>query len=89
MNSSQNSASLRSSISASLSNREKYQNPKKPQDLVIIKISEATPNQYTTSISMVAGRQKIGRKFLEHLRRKGIREILTKDPHKATKEVKL
>jgi hypothetical protein len=51
----------------------------KPQDLVTMKISEATSNQYTTSIP------KIGKK-LEHLLKKGIREILTKDPHKVAKE---
>jgi hypothetical protein len=89
MNSSQNLASLKSSISTSLSNREKYQNPTKDKDLVTMKISEATPNQYTTSIPMVASHQKIMRKFLEHLRRKGIREISTKDQHKAAKEAEL
>jgi hypothetical protein len=83
MNSSQNSASLRSSISASLSSREKYQNLMQPQDLVRMKISEATPNQYIALISMVVGHQKIGRKFLKHLRRKGIKEVSTKDLHKA------
>jgi hypothetical protein len=54
-----------------------------------MKISKATPNQYTTSIPMVVGRQKIRRKFLEHLRRKGTKEISTKDPHKAAKEAEL
>jgi hypothetical protein len=72
---------------ASLSNREKYQNLTKPQDLATMKISEATPNQYTTLILMAVGRQKIERKFLEHLHRKDIRELSTKDPHKAAKEV--
>jgi hypothetical protein len=54
-----------------------------------MKISEATLNQYTTSIPMVVGRQKIRRKFLEHLRRKGTKEISTKDSHKAAKEAEL
>jgi hypothetical protein len=54
-----------------------------PQDLVRMKISEATPNQYIALISMVVGHQKIGRKFLKHLRRKGIKEVSTKDLHKA------
>jgi hypothetical protein len=54
-----------------------------------VKISKATPNQYTTSILLAIGHQKIGRNFLEHLHRKGIREILTIDPHKAAKEVEL
>jgi hypothetical protein len=86
MNSSQNSAGLRSSISAILSSREKYQNPVKPRDLATTKISEATPNQYTTLILMAVGRQKIGSKFLEHLCKKDIRELLTKVLHKAAKE---
>jgi hypothetical protein len=85
MNSSQNSASLRSSISVSLS-RGKYQNLMKLQDLPTMKISEATPDQYTTLILMAAGRQKIGRKFLKHLCKKNIRELSTKDLHKAAKE---
>jgi hypothetical protein len=59
----------------------------KPQGLVTMKISEATPNQYTILILMAAGHQKIGRKILKHLHRKDIREILTKDPHKVAKEV--
>jgi hypothetical protein len=63
MNNSQNSASLRSRIFASLSNREKYQNPTKPQDFAPMKISEATPNQYMTLILMAVGRQKIGKNF--------------------------
>jgi hypothetical protein len=58
----------------------------KPQYHATMKISEATPYQYTTLILMTAGHQKIGRKFLEHLRRKDIREFSTKDPHKAAKE---
>jgi hypothetical protein len=86
MNSSQNSTGLRSSISAILSNKEKFQNPTKPQDLATMKISEATPNQYTTLILMAAGHQKIGREILEHLCRKDIRELSTKDLHKAAKE---
>jgi hypothetical protein len=63
MNSSQNSASLRSSISVSLSSRGKYQNLMKLQDLPTMKISEATPDQYTTLILMAAGRQKIEENF--------------------------
>jgi aspartyl-tRNA synthetase len=69
-----------------LKQHTKYQNPMKPQYLTTMKISEATPYQYTTLILMTAGHQKIGRKFLEHLRRKDIREFSTKDPHKAAKE---
>jgi hypothetical protein len=52
-----------------------------------MKISEAVLNQYTTLILMAAGHQKIGRKFSKHLRKKDIRELLTKDPHKVAKEV--
>jgi hypothetical protein len=63
MNSSQNSASLNSSISASLSNIGKYQNLTKPEDLAIIKISKAAPNQYTTSILMAATVRKLGEKI--------------------------
>jgi hypothetical protein len=70
-----------------LSSREKNQNPTKPQDLITMKISEGPPNQYRTLILMAAGRQKIEIKFLEHLRRKDIRELLNKDLHKAAKEV--
>jgi hypothetical protein len=35
---------------------------------------------------MAEGRQKIGRNISKHLRKKDIRELLTKDPHKAAKE---
>jgi hypothetical protein len=38
----------------------------KLQDLATIKISEATPNQYTTSILMTVDHQKIGRRISEH-----------------------
>jgi hypothetical protein len=55
MNSSQNSVSLRSSISVSLSSRGKYQSPTKPQDLATMITNEATPNQYTTLILMAVG----------------------------------
>jgi hypothetical protein len=63
MNSSQNSASLNSSIFASLSNKGKYQNLTKPEDLATMKISKATLNQYTTSIPMAATTRKLGEKF--------------------------
>jgi hypothetical protein len=53
-----------------------------------MKISEATPNQYITSIPNAMSHQKIGKK-LEHLHRKDIREISTKDPPKAAKEAEL
>jgi hypothetical protein len=36
---------------------------------------------------MAVGHQKIGRKFLEHLHKKDIIELSTKDPCKAAKEV--
>jgi hypothetical protein len=52
-----------------------------------MKIIEATPSQYTTLILMAAARQKIGRRILEQLCKRNIRELLTKDPHKAAKEV--
>jgi hypothetical protein len=86
MNSSQNSASLRSSISVSLSSRRRYQNPTKPQDLATMKTSEATPNKCTSLILMVAGHQRIGRRISEHLRKKDIREPSTKDPCEVVKE---
>jgi hypothetical protein len=86
MNSSQNSSSLRSTISVSPSNRGKYQSVTKLQDLTTTKINEATPNQYTTLILIAAGRQKIGRRILEHFHKKGIWEILTKDSCRAAKE---
>jgi hypothetical protein len=47
-----------------LSSRGNCQSPMKLQDLSIMKINGATPNQYTTLILMVVGHQKIGRKFL-------------------------
>jgi hypothetical protein len=51
-----------------------------------MKISEATPNKYTISIQMVVGLQKIGRRILEHLCKKDIREPPTKDSCRAAKE---
>jgi hypothetical protein len=61
----------------------------KLQGLATMIINAILSSQCTTSISMVAGHQKIMRKILEHLRRKGIREISTKDQHKAAKEAEL
>jgi hypothetical protein len=87
MNSSQNSASQRSNIFASLRSRGKFQSPTKLQDLGTTKISEATPNQYTTLIPMVADHQKIGRRALKHLCKKDILGSPTKDSFKAAKEV--
>jgi hypothetical protein len=51
-----------------------------------MKISEATPNQYIVFIQMAIGHQKIGRRILEHLRKKDIREPRTKDSRRAAKE---
>jgi hypothetical protein len=48
--------------------------------------NEATPNQYTILILMAAGRQKIGRNFLEHLRKKETRGPLIKDSISTSKE---
>jgi hypothetical protein len=59
----------------------------KLQNLSTMKISEPTPNEYTISIQTVVGHQKIGRRILEHLRKKDIQEPLTKDSHRAAKEV--
>jgi hypothetical protein len=86
MNNSQNLGSLRSSISASLSSKEKFQRPTKLQNLGTMKISEATPNQYTVLIQTVMGHQKIGRRISKHPRKKDIQEPLIKDSRRATKE---
>jgi hypothetical protein len=51
-----------------------------------MKINEATPNQYTISIQTTVGHQKIGRRILEHLRKKDIQEPSTKDSCRAAKE---
>jgi hypothetical protein len=85
MTSSRNSASLKSSISISSSSRAKFQSQMKLQDPALIKISEATPCQCTTSLLTAAGHQRIGR-TLEHLRKKDIRGPVTKDSHRAAKE---
>jgi hypothetical protein len=58
----------------------------KLQDLSTTKISEATPNQYTTLILMIVGHPKIGRRTLEHLCKKDIRGPPTKDPCRVAKE---
>jgi hypothetical protein len=80
MNSLQNSTSLRSRISVSLSSRGNYQSSTKLQyPATTTTTSEATQNQYIALILMkeivamavvVAEAHKIGRKFLEHLREK-------------------
>jgi hypothetical protein len=87
MNSLQNSISLRSNIFVSLSSRGNYQSPTKLQDHATMTTSEATPNQYTTLILMAVGRRKIGRKFLEHLRKKETQGSLIKDSISTAKEV--
>jgi hypothetical protein len=51
-----------------------------------MKINEAIPSQHRALILMVAGHQKIGRRILEHLRKKDTRALLTKNPHRAAKE---
>jgi hypothetical protein len=51
-----------------------------------MKISEATPNQYTTLILMIVGHQKTGRRTSEHLCKKDIRGPPTKDSHRTAKE---
>jgi hypothetical protein len=70
-----------------LSSRGKCQSPMKPKGPAIMKINEATSGQYTTLILMATDDQKIGRRILEHLRKKDIRELSTKDPHRTAKEV--
>jgi hypothetical protein len=73
MSSSQNLASQRSNISASLSSKEKLQSKTKLQCLLAtMTISVATPNRCISLISTVAGDQKIGKRTLDHLRKKGI-----------------
>jgi precorrin-4 methylase len=86
MNSSQNSASPRSIISASSSSRGKYQSPTKLQDLATGTTNESTPIQYTVLILMAAGRQKIGRKLLHHSRKIETPEPLIKDSISTAKE---
>jgi hypothetical protein len=87
MNSSRNSASLRSSISKSLNSRGKYQSLKKLQYLATTTTNEATPNQYTTLILMAVDCQKIRRNFLEHLCKKETRGPPIKDSVTIAKEL--
>jgi hypothetical protein len=86
MNNSQNLASLRSSIFTSLSIRGKFQSMTKLQNLGRMKISEASPNQYTILIQTTVVHQKIWRRILEQPHKKDIREPLTKDSRRAAKE---
>jgi hypothetical protein len=81
-----NLASLRSNISVSLSSRGNYQSPMKLQDPATTTTSEATPNQYIALILMAAGHLKIGRKTLEHLRKKESRGPHIKDSISTAKE---
>jgi hypothetical protein len=58
----------------------------KLHDLGTMKTSEAIPNQYTTLIPMAMGHQKIGRRTLEHLRKKDTREPPTKGSYRTAKD---
>jgi hypothetical protein len=87
MNSLRNLASLRSSISVSLSSRGNYQSPMKLQDPATTTTRETTPNQYTSLILIAAGCPKIRRQILEHLRKKEIRGPPIKDSMSTAKEV--
>jgi hypothetical protein len=51
-----------------------------------MKINEDTPSQHRALILMAAGHQKIGRRILEHLRKKDTRALSTKNPHRAARE---
>jgi hypothetical protein len=80
MNSLPSSVSWRSNTSASLGSKEESQNQTKLQDPVIMIINEATPSMYTTLTPIAVSHQKTGRRTLEHLRRKEIQELSSKDP---------
>jgi hypothetical protein len=58
----------------------------KLQDPATTTTSEATPNQYIALILMAAGHLKIGRKTLEHLRKKESRGPHIKDSISTAKE---
>jgi hypothetical protein len=89
MNNLQNSASRRSSISASSSSRGKFQNQTKLQDPITMIISAATPSMCIASILMFAGHQRTGRRILDHLRRKETQGPSIKDPPHIAKGVEL
>jgi hypothetical protein len=63
-----------------------FQSLTKLQDLATMKISEATPNQYTSLILTDAGHQKIGRRTSEQLCKKDISGPSTQDSCKAAKK---
>jgi hypothetical protein len=80
MNNFQNSANRRSSISASLSKKEKFQSQTKPQGpLVTMTVIAATPSRCIALILMATSHQRIGRRISDHLRKKGTREPLIRD----------
>jgi hypothetical protein len=87
MNSLQNSVSQRFNISASSRSKGKLQSQMKPQDSATTTISAATPSQCIVLILMAVDHQRIGRRTLGHLCRKGIKGSSTKDPLSTTKEV--
>jgi hypothetical protein len=80
MNNSQNSVSWRTNISTNSSNRGTLQNQTKLQDLVIVITNATTQSLYTTSILMVVGDQRTGRKTSEGLHRKETQGHSIKDP---------
>jgi hypothetical protein len=79
MNNSQNSVSQRFIISANSSNRGKLQNQTKFEDHVIVITNATSQSLYTTSILMIVGHQRTGRKTSEGLHRKEIQGLSIKD----------
>jgi hypothetical protein len=80
MNNLQNSASERFSVSARLSNKEKFQNQMKPKGpLTIMTTNTAIPSQCIALTLMVTGPQRTGRRILGHLRKKETQRPLIRD----------
>jgi hypothetical protein len=73
MMSSPNSASRRCYTSASSSSKEKHLSTTKLQNhLITIIINATTSSKYTSSILMAADLQRIGKRILDHLRKKEV-----------------
>jgi hypothetical protein len=56
------------------------------QGLAIMIINAITPNRCTSSILMVASHQRTGKRILDHLHKKGIRQPSTRGPLNTVRE---
>jgi hypothetical protein len=84
-----NSASQRSNTSASLSSKGKHRSKTKLQGLATKIINTITPSRCTTSIPMVVGHQRTGKRILDHLRKKGTMQPSIRGPLITASEVSM